>query len=366
MPLPVPNLDDRRFDELVAEAQARLHKHLPELTQIAPGDPANAFIDLFAWLTETILFRANLIPERQRRVFLNLLQLPLRPAQPARGVVCIDAGKRTTHFDALVAADTELKAGDVTLTTCGEVRPTSLLMAVMIKERLSPDALREAGISLEALKAQYGKLDGEPTPFRPRTLTPGMPVGAPTPMSLTDSIDKAYYLAFAVPRPLVDQAADVRSALAGVTLNVAVAPADDQLGDQESAPPTRTLRWELAHREADGSLYYLPLETVGDSSYGGRVAGVARLRLPHQAGLFQPLIEDDPLYAGYGARPPEPPESFGAEQLLFWLRLSCPEEPDLALGYLGVNGVEVAALGTRQDVMLDPGTGQPDQVVALG
>jgi len=71
MPLPVPNLDDRRFDDLVAEARQRLAAHLPELTQIAPGDPVHAFVDLFAWLTETILFRANLIPERQRRVILK-------------------------------------------------------------------------------------------------------------------------------------------------------------------------------------------------------------------------------------------------------------------------------------------------------
>ncbi|MEK9765605.1 MAG: hypothetical protein VW274_03935, partial [Thalassolituus sp.] len=63
MPLPVPNLDDRRFDDLVAEARNRLAGHLPELTQVAPGDPVHAFIDLFAWLTETIIYRANLIPE---------------------------------------------------------------------------------------------------------------------------------------------------------------------------------------------------------------------------------------------------------------------------------------------------------------
>ena len=35
MPLPIPNLDDRRFDDLVEDARARLVKHLPELTQRA-------------------------------------------------------------------------------------------------------------------------------------------------------------------------------------------------------------------------------------------------------------------------------------------------------------------------------------------
>ena len=38
-PFPVPDLDDRRFDELVAELQARLARHVPELAPLAPGAP---------------------------------------------------------------------------------------------------------------------------------------------------------------------------------------------------------------------------------------------------------------------------------------------------------------------------------------
>src|SRR5207244_3002373 len=40
-----------------------------------------------AWMGDTILYRANLIPERQRLAFLRLLGKPLRPAMPARGLV---------------------------------------------------------------------------------------------------------------------------------------------------------------------------------------------------------------------------------------------------------------------------------------
>src|SRR5678816_1952529 len=108
MPLPVPNLDDRRFDDLVEEARARLATHLPELTNIAPGDPAHMFIDLFAWLTETILFRANLIPERQRRVVMNLLQVPVRNARPSRGLVCVDAGPRAVNIPTILDSGAQL------------------------------------------------------------------------------------------------------------------------------------------------------------------------------------------------------------------------------------------------------------------
>ena len=39
-------------------------------------------IELFAWLGDALLYRANLIPERQRLAFLRLLGQPLQPARP--------------------------------------------------------------------------------------------------------------------------------------------------------------------------------------------------------------------------------------------------------------------------------------------
>jgi len=135
MPLPIPNLDDRRFDDLVAEAKARLATHLPELTHIAPGDPMHSFVDLFAWLTETILYRANLIPERLRRVFLNLLQIPVRPARAARGVVCVDASPASALLPPLLTDGSQLKAGKQTLTAVGDLQPTCLCLQVAMKEK---------------------------------------------------------------------------------------------------------------------------------------------------------------------------------------------------------------------------------------
>ena len=151
MPLPIPNLDDRRFDDLVADARARLATHLPELTQIAPGDPAHAMIDLFAYLTETILYRANLIPERQRRVVMNLLQIPLRNAKPARGVVCVDAGPRTINLPSLVRDGAQLKAGSQQFTGIGELQPTPLGLTVSIKQEVADDELTAMGLSLSLI-----------------------------------------------------------------------------------------------------------------------------------------------------------------------------------------------------------------------
>ncbi len=361
MPLPIPNLDDRRFDDLVAEAKARLTSHLPEMTQIAPGDPVNSFIDLFAWLTETILYRANLIPERQRRVFLNLLQVPVRPARPARGVVCIDAGANRVRQPILVTDGTQLMGGKLTLTTLGELRATCLSLQVIVKETVGATVLEQMGLTLQDLQEQFGLRKGEkPTPFTPRSFE----VGAQT-LTLAGSMDRAFYLAFVAPRQFVNRMEGVRENLAGVTLNVAIAPADNLDGDTVDELNPRDLRWELVSLGEDDEAIYLPLEILADSSKGGRQTGVVRLRLPRNARLFESFAPEDPMFAGYGDRPPELGDPDEAARVAFWLRLRCPDHPELELGYLGVNGVDVLVQGLKKDLIVGVGTGRPDQVVAL-
>ena len=87
MPIVPPSLDDRRFDDLVEDLIARIPAHTPEWTNPRQGDPGRTLLELFAWLGDALLYRANLIPERQRLVFLKLLGQGLRAAQPARGIV---------------------------------------------------------------------------------------------------------------------------------------------------------------------------------------------------------------------------------------------------------------------------------------
>ena len=62
MPILPPSLDDRRFDDLVEDLIARIPAHTPEWTNPRLGDPGRTLIELFAWLGDTLLYRANLIP----------------------------------------------------------------------------------------------------------------------------------------------------------------------------------------------------------------------------------------------------------------------------------------------------------------
>ncbi len=73
MSLPLPNLDDRTYDELVEEARALIPSLCPEWTDHNPSDPGITLIELYAWLTEMILFRVNRVPRANVETFLRLL-----------------------------------------------------------------------------------------------------------------------------------------------------------------------------------------------------------------------------------------------------------------------------------------------------
>ena len=85
MPLPSPNLDDLRFQrDLVDEARRRIIHYCPEWTEYNLSDPGITLIELFAWMTELIVYRLNQVPEKHYVEFLNMLGMQRRPASSAR------------------------------------------------------------------------------------------------------------------------------------------------------------------------------------------------------------------------------------------------------------------------------------------
>lgn len=80
MALEVPNLDSRTFDQLVAEARRRISRYNPDWTDFNPSDPGMTLVELFAWLTEIMLYELNRVPDLTYVKFLDLLGLRQRPA----------------------------------------------------------------------------------------------------------------------------------------------------------------------------------------------------------------------------------------------------------------------------------------------
>jgi predicted phage baseplate assembly protein len=82
--LPAPNLDDRRFQDIVDEAKRRITRYCPEWTDHNVSDPGVAMVELFAWMTEMMLYRLNQVPDRLYVKFLELIGVELFSSVPAR------------------------------------------------------------------------------------------------------------------------------------------------------------------------------------------------------------------------------------------------------------------------------------------
>jgi predicted phage baseplate assembly protein len=83
MPLQDPQLDDRTFEQIISDLRLRIPRYTKEWTNFNDSDPGMTLLQLFAWLSEMMLFRMNQVPLKNYVKFLKLLGQELEPAQPA-------------------------------------------------------------------------------------------------------------------------------------------------------------------------------------------------------------------------------------------------------------------------------------------
>jgi hypothetical protein len=112
MNLPLPNLDDHSYDDLVQEAIALIPLEYPEWTDHNPTDTGIILIELFAWLTEMILYQINQIPDQNYASFVSLLKgeqwtLPNKSAEEKQKQLQIEIRKTLLELRNTYRAVTE-------------------------------------------------------------------------------------------------------------------------------------------------------------------------------------------------------------------------------------------------------------------
>lgn len=75
MTLPAPNLDDRRFQDLVDDAKRYVQTYCPQWSDHNVSDPGVTLIETFAMMTDQLFYRLNRVPDRLYLRFLELLGL---------------------------------------------------------------------------------------------------------------------------------------------------------------------------------------------------------------------------------------------------------------------------------------------------
>src|SRR4051794_32044053 len=87
MVLPAPDLDDRRFQDLVDDAKRLVQQRCPTWTDHNVSDPGVTLIEAYAQMVDQLIYRLNRVPERTYVKFLELIDVQLRPPSAAHGEV---------------------------------------------------------------------------------------------------------------------------------------------------------------------------------------------------------------------------------------------------------------------------------------
>jgi hypothetical protein len=123
MPIPLPNLDDRRWADLVDEGRSLISAYSTEWTDFNPSDPGITLMELFAWVAEMDIYQLNRVPDRHKRKFLELIGVKAAPPRPAR------VGVQFQMSDtALVAAGTEFAVSGFTFRTLYDVSASPVML----------------------------------------------------------------------------------------------------------------------------------------------------------------------------------------------------------------------------------------------
>ena len=106
----VPKIDNRRYQDIVAEARTRIPRYTPEWTDLNENDPGIALVELFAWMSDLLLYRLGKVPELNYLKFLELIGVELLPAEPASAEVTFPVLPTTTEPFVIVPLNTPVSA----------------------------------------------------------------------------------------------------------------------------------------------------------------------------------------------------------------------------------------------------------------
>jgi len=380
MPLQVPQLDDRDFAQILAEAVKRIPVHTPEWNNFNDSDPGMTLVQLFSFMTENLLYRSNRIPEANRLKFLSLLGIPLRPATAARGLVTYNNERgpiQKLPFD----TGMELFAGQVPFRTRTAVNILPVTAEVFYKKPKILDAAAEAPYQDQygdgKQKLKYYQAMPLKAPQAGQKDLPEVNIGS-TPLNDVDNtLDQALWMALAAPKNVsIDL---VRSVIEGETLSVGVYPSmwtDGKVLEAktlEQKTVTSGLGFEAAVRVKEGTQNTPP--TVGYKRLEIESAedvlempGIIQVKLPTDIIPYSDW-NFDPTEEGVGELPPSIDDQELASRIVLWIRVTLAANDDTTLSssqrgrisWIGVNTARVIQSLRVENERLGTGTGTPNQ-----
>lgn len=166
MTLPKPKLDDRQFQDIVDEAKKRIPHYTKEWTDHNVSDPGVTLIELFAWMTDILLYRLNQVPDRHFIAFMEMLGITLREPIPAQAPVTFWLSQ-PQEAQVIIPAGTEVASTQtetersIVFTTDEDLRilPPALRVVLSRSRPRGSDGVRFREQNLRRLEAGFGGFD---------------------------------------------------------------------------------------------------------------------------------------------------------------------------------------------------------------
>lgn len=153
MALPVPNLDDRRFQQFVDDAKRYVQQRCPEWTDHNVSDPGVTLIETVAYMVDQLVYRLNRVPDSNYLAFLNMLGVTRFPPGAAKAPLTFWLAAPQDQ-SVVVPAGAEVAAqrsGDeeaIVFSTLNDLRIVSCeLRALLIRPDGEPPADRTAEVT---------------------------------------------------------------------------------------------------------------------------------------------------------------------------------------------------------------------------
>jgi hypothetical protein len=374
LPVPAPVIDGRTYDELRDEALRRIPVHNPAWTNFNATDPGVTLIELFAFMTENLLYRSNQIPERNRLKFLSLLGIPLQPSSPARGLVVL-ANENGPLETLSLSRGLEVSAGSVPFRTDLGMDLLPIEARAYARKRVEADG--PVVDQYRQLFASFAEAGSE---------APDVSLYETVPLRIEDdgidlvrdTVDASLWVAL-LTRTADKQPTDVAKArrqLGGRVLNLGIVPVVAEqtvrLGPTADDAATRNhLRYLIPETVRSGPLPTdgrprLPSYRAIDVTEATNVLvepGVVQVTLP-EARALDTWRDLEPLEPGVGEFPPALEDQL-AGRVITWLRIQATSSQPTRILWAGINAAMVTQRVPVEDEALPDGTGDPDQVIRL-
>ncbi len=375
MPLVEPKFDSRTYREILNEVLARIPAHNPEWTNRSDADPGVTILQLFSFLTESAIFRANLIPDRNRKKFLRLLGQGMRAAAAAKGIVTFRNPKGAFEVFTRDAGD-QVNSGNVPFRTENGLEILPIEARLYYKRPLTENRRAEIEDTYRKLYASFDLPETDIDFYETAVFEPATNGVTLTSLDISrETKDGALWVAL-LSRP-DETPVQARSRIANRILSLGILPALDEEGcalyplGPTASGERPELIFELPNTSDERIRYETADVTIDQDPLSG--PGIAKISLPGASKLG--VWRDGPLTAGVGGRPPSLEETADLDRLITWIRIRSPQidteteastrQLSIPLSWVGINAARVIQRTEVPAEQLPNGDGEPDQTAVL-